>query len=110
MTEYKVVWEIELQADSLKDAAEEARKIQLDPTSIAKVFQVSKQEKFGKHTIIHERGIIDLETPLATLSNILKCPECGYRRLATRPNPLLSPGNTQCVCLRCGNLFYVGIP
>jgi hypothetical protein len=38
MRSYRVAWEIDIKADSVKDAAEQARKIQLDPNSTATVF------------------------------------------------------------------------
>ena len=41
MTEYKVVWSIELDADNPTDAARLAREIQTDPESIATVFVVT---------------------------------------------------------------------
>lgn len=41
MTMYRVTWEIDIDADSLEDAAEQAREIQLDRDSIATVFDVT---------------------------------------------------------------------
>ncbi len=38
--EYKVTWEIEVEADSPDEAARMCRKIQLDPRNIASVFMV----------------------------------------------------------------------
>ena len=40
MVEFTVTWEIEVDADSHEAAAREARRIQLDPNSIATVFWV----------------------------------------------------------------------
>jgi len=40
MPEYRVRWEIDLSADSPEEAATEARRIQLDPDSIAQVFDI----------------------------------------------------------------------
>jgi len=40
--EYKIVWEIEINADSYKDAAELALEIQRDKNSIATYFKVTK--------------------------------------------------------------------
>lgn len=37
---YLVTWEIDIDADSPKEAAEKARHIQLDPESMATVFEV----------------------------------------------------------------------
>jgi hypothetical protein len=46
---YKVVWEIEIHADSPKEAAEKARRVQLDTThyDYAQVFDVYTED--GKH-------------------------------------------------------------
>jgi len=41
MTTYRVVWEIDVFADSPKDAAQKALQIQRDPESIATCFKVS---------------------------------------------------------------------
>lgn len=38
--EFRVVWEIDVEANSRLEAAHKAREIQLDPTSIATVFRV----------------------------------------------------------------------
>lgn len=37
---YRIVWEIDIEASSHKEAAEEALKIQRDPESLATVFDV----------------------------------------------------------------------
>ncbi len=50
MTFYKVVWEIELDADSPWEAAKLARDIQLDPESIATVFTISEQASWSVDT------------------------------------------------------------
>lgn len=50
MTEYRVVWEIDLEADSPEEAAELALEAQRDPTSLATVFEVF--EASGKKTRI----------------------------------------------------------
>jgi hypothetical protein len=44
MTQYLVVWEIELDAESPEDAAKQAREIQLDPANIADHFTVWEPE------------------------------------------------------------------
>ena len=41
MTEYQVTWNIDIEAESMDQAAMQARAIQLDPDSIATVFCVS---------------------------------------------------------------------
>ena len=45
MTEYHVMWEIEVEASSPEEAALLAREIQLDPNSSATVFHVAKDLK-----------------------------------------------------------------
>lgn len=52
MAEYKVVWQIEIDAVTPEDAARQAQAIMLDPESLATVFHV--WEYSGK------RGVIDL--------------------------------------------------
>lgn len=43
-TLYKVMWEIELEADTAEDAARQALNIQRDPESIALLFDVENTE------------------------------------------------------------------
>ena len=38
---YRVLWEIDVEAENPRKAAEEARRIQLDPNSIANVFGIA---------------------------------------------------------------------
>ena len=40
MAQYRILWEIDVEADSPREAAQEARNIQLDPTSEAVVYTV----------------------------------------------------------------------
>jgi len=54
MTAYLVTWQIDVEADSPREAAERARAIQLDPDSIANVFDVQR----GPHA---KACTIDLE-------------------------------------------------
>ena len=42
--EYKVIWEIEIEADNEKEAAIKARQIQQDPESTATIFKVKPYE------------------------------------------------------------------
>lgn len=41
MTEYTVTWAVQVDADSHEDAARKARRMQLNPDSIADVFEVT---------------------------------------------------------------------
>lgn len=43
MNQYKVIWEIEIDAPSAEAAAEQAREFQLDPNSHATVFKVVQE-------------------------------------------------------------------
>jgi len=52
MPGYRIVWAIDLDADSPEAAAKQARQIQLDPNSIATVFDCYEQRK-GKRAIKH---------------------------------------------------------
>jgi hypothetical protein len=45
MPEYKVMWEIDIEADTPTDAAIEAKNIQLDPKSTANTFIVADESK-----------------------------------------------------------------
>ena len=42
--DYKVVWEIDIEAESFKDAAELAREIQRDPESLASHFTIIAED------------------------------------------------------------------
>ncbi len=42
MNSYRVVWQIDVEADSYEDAAKQAKEIQLDPESAANVFHITE--------------------------------------------------------------------
>jgi hypothetical protein len=44
MPEYRITWEIQITADSPREAAEQALAIQRDPNSIATVFDVADDD------------------------------------------------------------------
>ena len=44
MKSYRVTWNIDIEADTPEDAARQAREIQLDPTSMATVFDVASHD------------------------------------------------------------------
>ena len=48
MPEYLVTWQIELDADSPREAAERARAIQLDPDAWVGAFEVQEQPEMAK--------------------------------------------------------------
>lgn len=77
MTEpYHVTWEIDIDADSPREAAEKALAIQRDPYSTATVFTIAG--------INGEPNIdIDVEAPLG------ECPTCGaaYGEMGHFPEP-----------------------
>lgn len=59
MSEYKpyiVTWTIEIEATSPEVAAELARDIQLDPESIATVFEVREYSGFFPKTVVVDLG------------------------------------------------------
>ena len=58
MNMYLVTWSINIPADSPKDAAEEARRIQLDADSIATVFEVDSGDNLQHETFIVDLGEI----------------------------------------------------
>ena len=59
MTEYVVRWEIQLDADSPRDAAERALAIHRDPKSLAVFFEVWPSGEPGKTVCV------DLDEPLS---------------------------------------------
>lgn len=48
MSEYRVTWAIDIDAESIEDAARTAQRIQQDTRSIATVFYVAKQCSCGE--------------------------------------------------------------
>lgn len=63
MAEYYVRWEIDIEANSLLDAAQKARAIQLDFDNTATIFEVVKAEDAGMcEEIIPWQGI-DVANP-----------------------------------------------
>jgi hypothetical protein len=84
MAEHRVYWEIDVDAETVGEAAEKALAIQRDPKSIATVFHVSRLGRPGVRTV-------DLQ---AERSSRFGCPFCegknideawylGYRALVT---------------------------
>jgi hypothetical protein len=51
MTEYRVTWSIDVEADSPQGAATRARDIQQDPTTIAHVFEVASHDDSRTWTV-----------------------------------------------------------
>lgn len=56
MTEYRIVWEIDLYADSPREAATAAHHIQQDPYSTATVFTVENRDTGDRQNIDLEVG------------------------------------------------------
>lgn len=50
MSEYRVIWEIDIEAETAEDAARQALEIQRNPESIATVFGVAKRLPGGLRT------------------------------------------------------------
>jgi hypothetical protein len=50
MPSYRVIWRIDIQAESAVDAAERAREVQRDPESIASLFEVIERPGPGRET------------------------------------------------------------
>lgn len=59
MPTYRVMWEIDIEAETKREAAEEALRIQRDPDSIATVFMVRDR------VMPYETIAIDLREPEA---------------------------------------------
>lgn len=51
MTTYRVKWEIDVEAETPREAAEEAQEAQRDPQSIATIFVVTNRKTGKKVTI-----------------------------------------------------------
>lgn len=51
MPTFKVAWIVELEADSIQEAAEQAREIQLDEESIATHFLIHDLETNTRHSV-----------------------------------------------------------
>jgi hypothetical protein len=49
MSEYRVTWEIDIEADSPREAAWQAREYQLDPDTGACVFEVAERADDGSY-------------------------------------------------------------
>jgi hypothetical protein len=56
MANYRVTWQIDIEADSIEEAARKAKQIQQDPVSTANVFEVSKR---GEGVIEVDLDLID---------------------------------------------------
>jgi hypothetical protein len=78
--EFRVIWEIEIEADSPKEAAEEARKIQLTPGMSASVFNVWGHVAGKMHRIdlVEEPDRLDRDELFAV--------RAGLRLLQCRPD------------------------
>jgi hypothetical protein len=50
MPNYRVIWRIDIQAESAVDAAERAREVQRDPESIASLYEVIERPGPGRET------------------------------------------------------------
>ena len=51
MPEFLVTWQIDIEADNAKEAAEKALEIMKDPESIATVFEIENKKKKTLHII-----------------------------------------------------------
>lgn len=51
MPEYRVTWEMDIEADTPQDAAKQARQYQLDPTAIVGVFDVRDHATGAQHRV-----------------------------------------------------------
>jgi hypothetical protein len=54
---FRVIWEIDVWADSPREAAERAREIQLDQTSAATVFKIAEK----RSECFEFSGVVDLQ-------------------------------------------------
>jgi hypothetical protein len=61
MSEYVVTWQVEVEADSHREAAKEARKMQLDPDSEATFFTAISSVDIGRGS----RQIVDVNSKLS---------------------------------------------
>lgn len=54
--DYRVIWEIDIEADSPEDAAKKAREIQRDPKSTAVYFKVTEHANYWHIDLLDEAG------------------------------------------------------
>jgi len=82
--EFRVIWEIEIEADSAKEAAQEARAIQLTPGTSATVFDVWAHAAGKMHRIdlVEQPGRLDHDELFAV--------RAGLRLLQCNPGTPLS--------------------
>lgn len=60
MPEYRVKWEMDIEADTPEQAARKARDYQLDPDAIVGVFHV--RERLGRYSTVSDTVRVDLDT------------------------------------------------
>jgi hypothetical protein len=73
--EFRVIWEIEIEADSPKEAVQRAREVQLRPDMPATVFDVWDHARLKMHRI-------DLDDPIGRLDEIaVTSLRSAFRRL-----------------------------
>ena len=92
MPEYRIQWEIEIDADSPEEAAREALKIHSDPESIATVFKV-----IGEND---EKHIVDLSC------NVEYCAICERNVVNENSNVLKGVGRICDYCSINGDDTY----
>jgi hypothetical protein len=56
MTTYRVMWKIDIDAETPREAAERAHKIMLNPESTATVFEVEEEQDIHIIDVLDEEG------------------------------------------------------
>jgi len=78
--EYRIKWEIDLEADSPEQAARLAQAIQRDPKSTASIFEVVPMEKMIEPKLNEHEKTIDLdELDEEKAENYCNCEMCSSR-------------------------------
>jgi hypothetical protein len=78
--EFRVIWEIEIEADSLREAVQKAREVQLKPDMPATIFEVWDHARQKMHRL-------DLAEPAGRLGDAeLTSLSSAFRRLQCAPD------------------------
>jgi hypothetical protein len=77
--EFRVIWEIEIEADSPKEAVQRAREVQLRPDMPATVFDVWDHARQKMHRL-------DVSEPVGRLNSELVSLRSAFRRLQCAPD------------------------
>jgi hypothetical protein len=76
--EFRVIWEIEIDADSPKQAAEHARRLQMNPAMPATIFEVWEHARQKMHRVDLAPAAERLDkTEMTKIRATLRCLQCS---------------------------------